>query len=35
MEEVLRLDPQNADANRAIKMLDEVLQPKRPWWKVW
>ena len=37
MRHVLRLDPNNADAQRALKMIEAALRPQEPrrWWQFW
>jgi tetratricopeptide (TPR) repeat protein len=37
MTHVLALDPQNSDAQRALKMIDDALRsnPSKPWWQFW
>lgn len=37
MNYVLSLDPQNADAQRGLKMIDDALgsRPGKPWWQFW
>jgi tetratricopeptide (TPR) repeat protein len=37
MNHVLGLDPHNADAQRALKMIEDALrsEPPRRWWQVW
>jgi Flp pilus assembly protein TadD len=37
MNHVLTLDPNNTDAQRALKMIEAALQPQEPkhWWQFW
>jgi hypothetical protein len=35
MIKVLTLDPDNADAKRALNMIDDASRPNKSWWQFW